>query len=55
MFEYSEWKDEDERKCPQCDKFTLRYRYVEDHQGHEDVEYVCGNCGFHDYIDGSDY
>jgi len=50
-----EWKEAVNTVCRLCSKETVKYRIVEDSEGHEDDHCRCDSCGYEWWLDGSDY
>lgn len=48
-----DWKDDPETECPVCKRHAVKYRTVEDDEGHEDYKFKC-TCGHHWRVDGAD-
>lgn len=50
----SEWK-RDTSPCRKCrSDGTVKYRFVEDDQGHEDAKCICEKCGARWWEEGTD-
>ena len=52
-----EWETvpKERAKCRHCGSNEVRYRLVQDDQGHEDANYQCQVCKKSWWIDGPDY
>lgn len=49
------WKTANQRNCPKCRSYNVRYRVEESScGGYDDEQYQCRSCGYEWWVESSD-